>query len=913
MFRAPGEVSGAGWRQALPCPALGVRYFLGVVAGVVALLLFTFGTATAQGQEPLNIYCVGNDRALLTAIELTSLTRRVDRLDAADVAVISDLDQPTARFDAIRSFVLSGGGLVLFAGEGLETSALTALGMPSVTVERRNDAATLRSTEHLPAQLSSINWKSAPRVRRGVAISGDGGMPLVEAYERPGEALLVHARVGEGKVFLVTPSVADEEGNAFVMWPYFNYLVYALAVTAAGRDPLNYADYPGSPVPHGPLQMAVALIVVIMVAGTLAVFTAVRRYSRRHPEVLRQVVRDTHQFRIMEGTSEWENVGFHRGIASFMLGILNNVWLFVPVAIMLNAVLFGLVVQSAQVRGSMSLVVTFFGAIWTFMDWGTALAGQKFLSQYRVREPAEGMKYVQLFVWWQAITGTFQVATIAIVAIFVLPHTAVAYISLYVLLHALIQFPGFLTLFQGVALPGLHRFDYPLLINTIMALVTPVLQVLCCAAAIEWGRHHPVYDSIAGGLGLGVAALLSMLAAFCLGFHFYRRLGLSARVLFMAHFDRKTLREALGFGFPVMLTGIFYTGAYSIQVWLLARLVYNYTEVQANFDAVCSVGLTGSLVFPFTAVATMSNALINSYSEAFAQRKIRLCQYYLTMTLKWGYVLCLFLMAVQLAVGDRFILGALGEQYALAAVWSRWFAIWGFFTAAVFCGDSALLGIGRPGQQFIAMLVEQGLRITLMFVLAERFQAWALVYAYMIALPFKALIDMLFLRRHFGGIVVNWWQTLIAPLLAAAAICVVLRWMGGLFWMPTRTSSSSLLLVGLVLACPPYFWLTGLLGAWDDQGLREFRRAVPISNIAKPLAWLLLKCVENGAAFSPLHNRFATRTYDTATQEAAELTSAKVRLDDYSRGVDTLPVATLSETENQELSKDSYSLRSRMK
>jgi len=467
------------------------------------------------------------------------------------------------------------------------------------------------------------------------------------------------------------------------------------------------------------------------------------------------------------------------------------------------------------------------------------------------------------------------------VALFSLPDTAVAYLSLYVLLHVMIQFPGFGALFNTVVFPGLHRFDYQQVIAVIFATMGPIAQIMLCAACVQWGLRNPIYGSVAGGFGLALGSLLMIVVVFTAGLLLYRRLGMSVKILFMAHFDWTTVKRALLFGAPITANGLLYTGAYSIQVYLLSKLVLNYAEVQANFEVACALGSTG-LLFPFFAVQQIAYPLLSSHSEAYSQGKLVLCRYYAMLSSKWGQLIGTFITAVLLAVGDRFILGSLGEQYARAAIWIRFFAVWGSLLPIVWVGDGILMGIGKPSRTLLAMLVEQGTRIVLMFVLAPSMQEWSLVIAYMFALPLKLLVNTFFVHRYLKGFPLAYWQTFVAPILSAVIIFLVLRALGGLIWTPVWYSSAFLLFLGFVVALPLHFFLTGLFGGWDDYGLREFRRAVPLSNVARPTASLFLKCTELGARLSSLHNRFPVTTREEAMGEAAELTRMKVALEKYS-------------------------------
>ncbi len=845
-------------------------------ACLLLVLLLASGPAAAQ-DSPTLIWYRGDHGAVREALELTPLTQLTSDLSEASVVVINNVHLSDAELSEIAAHVVHGFGLILLLGTNCDESTLERLGLADITTSKAESAATLEPMDSDSRVIAEINWRVAPQVRERSVPHGDGLTPLVTVHNGRDEIVLAESRLGKGSVFLLAPSFENGTNKPFVEWFYFNYLMYALVTVAAGQEPLSYADYPGSPVPHRALQVLTIVLLTIVFTSTLLIFWLVRRYSRRHPELLHQLVSDVDAFRAREASSEWEAVGFHRGVASFMVAILNNVWFFVPVSILTNVVLWGRVLPSAQIRGAASLVVTFFYTIWTLMDWGTAVAGQKFLSQYRVTDPYEGMKYVQFFVWWQAITGTIQVGAIALLTLFVIPRTPVAYLSIYILLHVLIQFPGFGQVFNGVLFPGLHRFDYQQLIGMILVVMTPICQIVFCAIAVSWGRSHPIYASIAGGLGLGFGALATIALVFLTGFLLYHRLGFATRVVFLAHFDLRTIRTALLFGAPVTGTVLLIGGAYSLQVWLLSKLVLNYAEVQANFEAAMTVG-TGT----YLAIFAMATSFINSYSEAFSQHKLKLCRHYMTMSLKWGQLVCTFLAAVLLAVGDRFVLGSLpAEQYARAAVWIRIFAVWWSLCVVIWVCDGILVGIGKPELHLVSMLIEQGTRIVLMFLLASRLQAWAMVVAYLIALPLKAIVDVFFVRRHLGRIVVCWWQTLVAPLASATVICILLRFWGSLYWTPDPLKSSILLFVGLVGALPLHFFLVGAFGGWDDRALAEFRRAVPISSVARPMARLFLKCTELGVKISPLHNRFPVTTFEEAMIEADEVRRSKVSLDDY--------------------------------
>jgi hypothetical protein len=98
----------------------------------------------------------------------------------------------------------------------------------------------------------------------------------------------------------------------------------------------------------------------------------------------------------------------------------------------------------------------------------------KYLSQYRIHDPRQGVKYGQVFIWWQALSGAVQVAIMVGIAGTVMPHTAYALYAWSVIVHTFIQIPGFYQIFRH-ALTGLQRCDYAQVLDLGWAVVFPIL------------------------------------------------------------------------------------------------------------------------------------------------------------------------------------------------------------------------------------------------------------------------------------------------------------------------------------------------------------------------------------------------------------------------------------------------------
>src|SRR5690606_22149441 len=121
--------------------------------------------------------------------------------------------------------------------------------------------------------------------------------PLIRVHNEPDDPVVAQLNVDDGLLYVVTAHVTAAENRPLLEWFYFNYLVYALSARAAGHAPLSFGEYPGSPMPHGGTRLAILIALLLMLGGTVAAYIAARRYSRRHPELLLQLVRDPVRYR----------------------------------------------------------------------------------------------------------------------------------------------------------------------------------------------------------------------------------------------------------------------------------------------------------------------------------------------------------------------------------------------------------------------------------------------------------------------------------------------------------------------------------------------------------------------------------------------------------------------------------------
>ena len=838
---------------------------------LIACLFFPVTAAGAQ-EQALKVYYAGPQGGVRTALTLDKNIVLVTDQAQADVFVL-DGSLPAAEYPSIRARVEAGAGLVLVLGPDLSAEQVSGLLGVQVTLQKKDDPLSLAQVKGVSdSLLTAILWNSAPQVNDRFTLAGADLTPLVTGFE-DGSLVLGSQSVGAGQVFVLTAFLGEKANPEFQQWPYFNYLIYHLARRAGGRTPLSFADYPASPVPHARDQLILILLMVFVLGTAGVAFWLVRRYSLAHPEALDAIVLDRQEFAAKEAHTAWEEIGFHRPLGGFFVMLFLGLLLFVPIIIYQNLILPVFILPSAQTIGMWGRVTQFFGLIWTFFDMGTSVAFIKYLSEYRINEPRKGIMFGQVFVWWQALSGAFQVALVIILAGTVLPRTAYAIYAWSVIIHTFIQIPGFYRVMRH-ALTGLQRSDYAQVIDLGWGLVFQMLaQPVFVSIMLVWGRAHPSFGiTMSGLIGLGLAGYAVEVMAFVLGLWLYKRLGYNTRVYFMAHFDRETVWKSFRFGvFEMIGAGAWGIGQ-SLEILITQARLINYSEVWGNWV------LAQNFVYGFNAIANLYEGMMPSISEAISHGKKVLAQYYSAVGYKWGGMLSAMLGAMMLAVADRFILGASGPQFARAAVYSVPLLLWGSVQYGSWVGDMVQRGANRPWLIVVMTALEQTIRISLAILLVTRLQINALILAYFVGILAKDVVSYFINNRVCYRQRFYFWQSLGAPLLAGLAHYALLRWVTGLIWQKEQMTSVLIFFIALVPSYPIFAFLYAFFGGWDDDTLAEVHLAASLASFMKPLAWLFWAASALGARLSPLHGRFPIGIRAEALREARELQEERVSL-----------------------------------
>ena len=436
---------------------------------ILALSSLLVHPALAQG--PITIYYAGPEGRVRTALVLARLFEFTPDPSRAEVLFLNGaIPDP----DAIaRRLEEEGTGLILILGPDVTPESLRSLTGRDVKLLRRDNPVSL----HVPAGaddplVREIIWASAPQVRERFEVEGLPLEPLVVSFE-DGSLILGRTTLGKATAYVFCVFL-DGFNPQFQDWAYFNYFIYHLAVKAAGRSPLPFADYPASPVPHARERTIILALMAVMLVMAGVIFWLVRRYSLSHPELLDELLTSPEAYRAREVGTPWEEIGFHRPLGGFLVALMMGLLLFIPFILYQNFVLPVFILPSAQALGIWGRVTQFFNVLWLLFDLGTSTAFIKFFSQHRVHNPRLAIQYGQVFVWWQALSGAFQVAMVTVIASTLVPRSPYALYAWSIIIHTLIQIPGFYQVMRH-AFMGWQRFDYAQYLDIALSLIFPMV------------------------------------------------------------------------------------------------------------------------------------------------------------------------------------------------------------------------------------------------------------------------------------------------------------------------------------------------------------------------------------------------------------------------------------------------------
>jgi O-antigen/teichoic acid export membrane protein len=912
---------------------LPARLFL----ATIFLALASATAALASSEAPFSLFYSGPEDLIIQRLALDPSVRRVDALSKAKCAIFYDtLPPPGPELDQLKGFVVGGMGLVVVLGKDTAPASLAALTNDAIQegnpVEAAQGPYHAAEAEKLGAVIeytgprgdplkNNVSWKSAVRVFERWILNVNRGDVMVATSAtdqvHPHTPILVKLELGRGTIYVL--NVWMTEGNQaermhsygallagvegarnydFQRWAYFNWMLYDLTRTSAQENPVPFRKWTAAPVPHGAQILILAAIFMSLFAFFAVALLFVRRYSLRHPEALSHfyqplatapqpsslgaaaiplaVTEPAANALASRGDPRWEVVGFHRPLSGFFYNYLLSLLVMIPFNFVFTFYIERNYVNPfLEARGAWGAVTQFMGFFFALLDLGTGQAMVKYFAEYRVRDPGRAITYAQFYIWFHALGGVLAVTILGIMAAIFMPETTVAFLTWFVILHTLSQFPGFTAIYTNL-FRALQRFDYAQVLVVLTFVLTPLIQMGTAIYMRHWGLLHPVFGEGMGvvfGFALGGVVSNIVLGALCS--FFYHGMGFRLTTIFLAHFDKDTIKKSLLYGAKLTAGNMLSAASWGLLPVIMLAMIPNFFELNEIWL------LTFTLTYPYIETgAYMFVTLMSSVSESYSSGMLRLTQRYLDQSLRWGIMIATMLGGAFIAFSDIFVTGLLPPQFLRAAAVMGLMHIWRVFDFSTRLPDQVFQGVGKTGLFTLTVGVEHVGRIILSLLLISHFGFYGVFYAFTLSSLAKSLVAWPALARYVVKPVFSVWQTFVNPALAALGNYLILDAFAQYAWMgPGHTANSwMIVLVCLFASLPIYMFISGLLG-WDDAALAEFHDAAEL--VPSPfgaIARMAHGTVAFASRLSPLHGRFPGKLVEEAAQEARHLTAEKAVL-----------------------------------
>ncbi len=596
----------------------------------------------------------------------------------------------------------------------------------------------------------------------------------------------------------------------------------------------------------------------------------------------------------------WEKVGFARPLGGLFYNLI-----FTLLGLIIGLITAGFVISwlypYPEANGYYGIVGTLFSLMFAIFDMGTAYGIERFVAEYRIKDPGKMLHYIQFFIWYQMLTGLIQTTIVSSLALFYFVSSPFTYLVWLILIKSTTQYPGFLGMFRSV-LNGLQKFNKTAILNFISG---QGFQMLTNIAFIllgrYWGAQNPAVGELVGlAIGAAIGGYIDdFFATWLSAWYFSKEMkklghGFTAKDCLRHDFSWKLAVNTMSFGIrtavgPLMGT---FTG-FMIQMYFIT-LVPQY----ATWAALSGVA-SGIANLP---TMSLSIPLTPAISESFLNGKKNLARFYIAQTWKYYSFFAapfLVIIGVFLPVILQVALKIQGaENYVLAVPFLLPWVIRHMQQPPTSTADMIIVGASKPTVLSIIRFSEECGKLffqTLWIVWLRLPQQniahifWIIPLGEMIPICTKTIINWIYIHKRIVSVHIPKWQFIVAPLLSAGAMILVSLIFLNYAWNPLVVSmvdalndvTTGTLVAGVIAVAiaifglfPFYLFMYGLVGGFDTFGIQTFKDAIRMSGPSRPfIAWILAFAFF-GAKISPLHNKFPIES-DLPRKEAIELIIAR--------------------------------------
>lgn len=709
-------------------------------------------------------------------------------------------------------------------------------------------------------------------------------------------------------------------------FPYLSYFFYSCYLYLEDEAIPSYNEWPYSPVPHFVDLFLIALLIGGLAIGSFIAFLYVRNYSEKNPltgieafeteeekkakEKVKEKVEEIEEeleggiceedlekiqelkkvdaelsyeeieAELPEHCKGWNAIGLHRQIGGFWTVLFLLLILILPMAAFFLWIFPTFIFSSPSGMGYYNFVGSFFGALWTFADFGTSYWMIRKFAAHRVKEPEKAISSAQCFIWFQMLTGAFQIVGVGFLGALVFPYTPwwphLSYIFVW---YSIFQFMGFFWVFVEI-MNAFQRSDIANVSRAAMVPLFMIIQSTIVPAFIFWGATNPqIGIALGAAIGASIANFTAQIALFFATWLLFKKtFGYSGLSVFRIDFDWTLFKDMLSFGWKIAIGQSLVPLVLMLEVVLLSLYLNNYSNWLGY------INLANTLIQVYQVVNFFAQSMTPSIAEAKENGKMDLLRYNITDMLRWVNHFNFWLSSALFAIAPVLILTITPPEFQTMVVLVPLLLLFSLLGPFSWTGDNVFVGTNNPGFARNAWILEQSIRAGLLLLFIPLFASnpavgiFSIYFAYIPALCIKnVFVWALIKRKVVPGLKLYGFKSFIAPGLAGIVfyiitLVVIFILGGGILGVIIAAAFA------LVLGPFVFFFLSAVFGGWSHYGLEEFKRSISIMKVGGFVGKWLYKCCIAGSKISPWKEKGNMLIYPLAQIEAWELTLEKKKI-----------------------------------
>jgi hypothetical protein len=588
----------------------------------------------------------------------------------------------------------------------------------------------------------------------------------------------------------------------------------------------------------------------------------------------------------------WNQIGFHKALAGFWYKLIFSLFSIV-FGLILLPLYYKILYPYPESAGYRSAAIGIFLLFFTIFDLGTWSCMDRFIAPSQVTNPKKMLQYIQYFIWYQMITGLIQTTCVSIYALYFVPRSELGFAVWIMLIHSTTQYPGFLGVFRGV-LNTLQEFNKSETLGFISGeFLQKITEIGFVIWGKQWGQANPAIGEIMGiAIGATIGLYVDDFFATALSAVYFSKSmksrNIGVRDCFRIDFDGALAKEVFIYGLKAGMTAVWGGAVALYELWLWLTFVPQFTTF-ATLNAIAS-GLAGIVNQAQSMPITML------LSESFNNGKKKLAQYYIAQAWRFYAIVQAFftsmVLIVLLVLASAFEVFGMEKNYILAIPFLIPNLLRQLQQPYTSLASGTLMSCDHPSAELFIRFIEEGLKIFFLTLfihpaflgLPDKYGfaslIWIMPCGIYPAIVIKVAWSYRYINKNMIKLRFLTWQSLGAPIIASIITYTIALFIKQLVFDPLHASGQTflglILMIGIAifLIIFVYFPFTSLLGGWDDNSLRDFKKAMIMSGPSKGLVWLLYQGVNIPAKVSRLHNKFGIDATD-ALLEAQTLLEMK--------------------------------------